>query len=149
MIPNLLRKAKIPDILPRDMQIIVSELRESKNKEGCLKKAYDILIKKYTGCRIYERFFDLFITNIGRLWNKNGGLHCTNLNYLLRVLLVNSGFFKDDDIKPKFTAIRYVSLHQYLKMRLDKDKFVNVDPWGASHGIKFGDYAHGFNYKLF
>lgn len=146
MIPNLFSKAKIPDPLPEGMQDVVDEIKESKEKGGCLKKAYDILYEKYVGCHIYTRFFDLFVTDLDKLWNKDGPSHCTNLDYLLRVLLVKSEFFKDEDIELKLTLI-YIFPHQYLKVKLSEDKFINVDPWGAKHRIKFGDYANSFNYK--
>jgi len=148
MIPNLFWKVKIPNSIPKDMQNVVNRLKKSKSKEDCLKKAYDILYKKYQGCHIFTRFFDLFVTDLHKLWNKNGCAHCTNLNYLLRVLLVKSGFFKDEDIKLKLTLI-YISPHQYLKIMLSKNKFIHIDPWGAKHKIKLGDYANTINYKLF
>ncbi len=149
MIPNLFWKSKIPESLPQGIQAIVHRLKKSKSKEDCLRNAYDILSKKYTGCSIFIRFFDLFVTDLDKLWQKDGGLHCTNLNYLLRVLLIKSGFFNEEDIKLKLTLIGYVSIHQYLKIRIKKNKFVNVDMWGASHGVKLGYYAYGFHYSLF
>lgn len=148
MIPNLFSKVEIPNSVPKGMQLVINQLKKSKNKEDCLRKAYNFLSKKYIGCHIYERLFDLFVTDLNKLWSKNGGAHCTNLNYLLRVLLVKSRVLKDKDIELKLTWI-YIAPHQYLKIRLGKTKFVNVDAWGAKHGIKFGDYARSFNYKLF
>ncbi len=148
MIPHLFWKSKIPESLPQGMQVIVNKLKKSKNKEDCLKRTYDTLSKKYYGCPIFTRSFDLFVTDLGKLWKRDES-HCTNLNYLLRVLLVKSSFFKDEDIKLNLTLIGYVSIHQYLKLRVNDNKFVNVDLWGASHGIKLGDYAHGFHYSLF
>ena len=129
------------------MQVVVDKLKKSKNKEDCLKRVYDILSKKYVGDRLktYTRLFDLIVSDINKLWSKKGFMHCTNINYLMRILLVNSGLFKDEDIKSKWTLIWYFSPHQYLKVRLSQNKFVNVDVWGKVYRIKFGDYAHGFN----
>lgn len=147
MLSNLFSKAKIPLKLPKDMQLLVSKLKKSKNKEDCLKKAYSFLSKKYTGSRLktYIRFFALFSSDIGKMWGKSGYLQCNKINYLLRILLVKSGFFKDEDIKLKWTLVWYLSPHQYLNIRLDKNKSVNVDIWGKAYGIRFGDYAHGFH----
>jgi len=130
------------------MQVIVNKLKKAKSKGDCLRKAYDFLSKKYYGCSIVTKFFDLFVTDLDKLWKKNE-THCTNLNYLLRVLLIKSGFFKEEDIKPKITAIGHISIHQYLKVRINDNKFVNVDLWGASHKVKLGSYAHGFRHSLF
>lgn len=147
MIPNLFSKAKIPKSLPKDMQDVVDDIKESKDKEDCLRKAYDVLSEKYVGCHVYERFLDLFVTDLDKLWIKDGPTHCTNLDYLLRVLLVKSGFFEDEDIELKLTLI-YIFPHQYLKVKLNENKFINVDPWGAKHRIKFGNYASSFNYRI-
>tara|TARA_Y100000310_G_scaffold148238_1_gene147486 strand:- start:727 stop:1170 length:444 start_codon:yes stop_codon:yes gene_type:complete len=147
MIPNLFSKLRIPKKLPKGMQKAVEKLRKSKNKEDCLRKAYNILTKKYRGYhfRTYIRFFELFITDANKLWNKSGFLHCTNMNYLMRILLVKSGFFKENDITPKLTLIWYKSIHQYLNIKINRNKSINVDPWGKVYGIKFGDFAHGFH----
>lgn len=147
MIPNLFSKAKIPKSLPKDMQDAVNEIKGSQSKKDCLRKAYDVLSEKYAGCHICTRFFDLFVTDLDKLWNKDGAAHCTTLDYLLRVLLVKSGFFKDENIELKLILI-YIFPHQYLKIKLSEDKFINVDPWGAKHKIKFGDYASTFNYRI-
>lgn len=146
MIKNLFAKGKIPDSLPKDMQVVINKLKKSKNKEDCLKKAYDILSKKYRGYRVktYTRFFDLFQSDLNKIWAKKDFLHCTTMNYLMRILLVKSGFFKDKDTKIKFSLVWYISPHQYLNVRLNK-KSVNIDLWGKAYGIKFGDYAHGFH----
>lgn len=148
MIPNLFQKAKIPKSLPKGMLVVVNRLKKSNGKEDCLKKAYYTLSKKYYGCSIFTRFFDLFVTDLDKLW-KIDQSHCTNLNYLLRVLLIKSNFFKDEDIRLNLTLIGYVSIHQYFEIRIRKNKFVNVNVWGASHGVKLGDYAHGFHYSIF
>ena len=67
-----------------------------------------------------------------------------NLNYLFMIFLVKSGFdYKD--INPKWTLVYYLSPHQYLNIKINKKKPINVDSWGKSYGIKFGDYARGFH----
>jgi len=67
------------------------------------------------------------------------------MNYLLRVLLIKSGWFTDDDIELKITLIWGVSIHQYVKIKINEDKFINVDIWGANNNIEFGDHAHWFH----
>ena len=133
--------------LPSDMQLAIAKLKKSKDKEDCLRKAYEILAKKYYGNRLktYIRFFELFNTNIEKAWNKDGFLHCTMLNRLLRILLVKSGFFRDSDIKTRWTSVWYFSPHQYLEVMLADDELVKIDVWANAYGIGFGDYAHGFH----
>lgn len=107
---------------------------------------YSILVAKYQGYRIktYTKLFDVFKRDIGTLWSKNGFLHCTNINYVMRTLLIKSDFFTEDDIHLRWTRIWYISPHQYLQIEVD-DKWINVDIWAYAHGIKFGDNAHGFH----
>lgn len=148
MIPNFFCKEKIPDKLPEDLEEIINvELKTSKTKEECARKAYVILTEKYGGDRIktYSRIFELFACDVAKLWSRSGFLHCSHLNYLLRITLVKSGFFKDEDIQLKWTQIWYISPHQYLRVKLDDEKYVNIDVWAHVYGIKFGDYAHGFH----
>ncbi|MBT4541212.1 hypothetical protein HOC35_06900 [Candidatus Woesearchaeota archaeon] len=66
------------------------------------------------------------------------------MNYLLRLLLVKSKHFKEKDIVHKYSLVYYTSPHQYLNVKISKNKTINVDIWGAANGIKFGDYANGF-----
>ena len=143
---NFFTKAKIPDKLPKEMEDLIKELKESKTKEDCIKKAYSFILKKYRGYRVitYIRFFDSFISNINKIWAKSGFLHCNVLNYLMRRLLVKSELFNDDDIKLKWTLLWCISPHQYLNININKNEFINIDLWGNAYGIKFGDYAQGF-----
>lgn len=147
MIPNLFSKASIPEEIPAEMQAVIKKLKKSKSKEVCLREAYDVLAKKYFGRRwnTYLQFLKLFDMNLKRIWSKSGFLHCTTLNYLLRILLVKSGFFKDEDLELRLSMVWYISLHQHLKIRINSRKSIHVDLWGKSYGVEFGDYSHGFH----
>ena len=143
---DLFSKTPIPDVLPDDMQKIINEIKKSLNKEECLKKVYEILIVKYRGYRVktYLKLFDVFVHDISILWNKNGFMHCGNINYVMRALLIKSDFFSEDDIRLRWTLIWYISPHQYLQVKID-DRLINIDIWAYAYGIKFGDNAHGFH----
>ncbi len=143
---DLFKKTSIPNQLPCEMQGIIVELKKSSNKEDCLGRAYEILSKKYRGYRVktYTRIFEIFCKDILRLWQKNGFLHCTNINYVLRILLIKSEFFNDAEIKIKWALVWYISPHQYLQIKVNNN-WVNIDIWGKAFGIKFGDYSRGFH----
>ena len=145
MLPHLICRNKIPEKLPKEMDFIVKRLKKAKNKEECLKKAYDILSKKYRGYkwRTYTRIHELFMRDVNKIWAKKVFLHCTNINYLLRILLIKSGFFKEGDIKLKWTTLYLLSPHQYVIVRINKKKYINIDIWAKPYGIKLGDHAHG------
>ena len=143
---DLFSKTPIPDALPKEMQKIINEIKKSLDKAECLKKVYEILISKYRGyhTKTYLKLFDVFKHDIGLLWNKNGFLHCTNINYVMRTLLIKSDFFTEDDIRLKWTQIWYISPHQYIQVKID-DRWVDIDIWAYAYGIKFGDHYQGFH----
>ncbi|OGJ65409.1 hypothetical protein A3F36_04835 [Candidatus Peribacteria bacterium RIFCSPHIGHO2_12_FULL_55_11] len=123
----------------------VDFLSNIRSKEECLRKAYDILTQKYYGNRLktLTRIYELAPRSPQAMWQRDGFLHCTNFNRLLRALLLESGQFKENDIKICWTLLWGISPHQYMKIRLD-DRMINVDLWAKSYGIPFGEYARGF-----
>jgi hypothetical protein len=149
VIPNFCPNKQIPAKLPADMEAAVNKLKKSRNKKECLEKAYKMLSEKYHGEKLktYARIYELFITDIGKLWEKSGYLHCTNINYLMRILLVKSGFFKDTDIKLKWTLLGMISPHQHMEVKFGSGEWVKVDIWARKFGIKLGDYAHGMHFS--
>ena len=143
---DLFSKTPLPESLPEKMQITVDELKKSSGKEDCLKKVYGIMTRKYRGYRVktYTRFFEVFKKDIGCFWGREGFLHCTNMNFVMRTLLVKSGFFSEEDLNLKWTQIWYVSPHQFLQVNVD-GKWIDIDIWANTYGVGFGDHASGFN----
>jgi hypothetical protein len=119
-------------------------------QEACLEIAYAELTKKYRGYRLrtYLRFWELLERDLEKLWAREGFLHCTHMNRLLLEVLVQSGHFKPEDLRTRWTLVWLLSPHQYLEVHLASGKRVSVDIWGKAYGISFGDYAHGFNSNL-
>ncbi len=147
----LFGKSALPLDVSSEMSEELARLQKCRTKELYLKEAYNLITTRYESGRVDTvlRIHELFSASTGDLWNRNGFLHCTNQNYLLAVLLVKGGHFRESDIRPKWTLIAYFSPHQYLKIRLDRDTWINVDCWGRHYGVRFGDYARGFNNTLF
>ena len=143
---DLFKKTLIPNQLPDEMRDVIAELKKSSDKEDCLGLAYEILNKKYRGYRVktYTKFFDIFSKDTAKIWQKNEFLHCTNINYVLRTLLIKSGYFNENEIKIKWALVWYISPHQYLQIKVN-NHWVNIDIWGKIFGIKFGDYSRGFH----
>ncbi len=147
MLPNFFTKLPIPDKIPDAMQKIAEELGRSVNKEDCLKRAYEIMTQKFRGYRFrtYIKIHLAFEADLEKLWARAGFMHCHTMNYLLRVLLIKSGWFDDLDIQFGYSLVWYVSPHQYLCVRVGDDQYINVDVWNHHYGKKFGDYARGFH----
>jgi hypothetical protein len=60
-------------------------------------------------------------------------------------MLVKSGLFMDDDIDLRLTNSWYVMIHQYLEIKISKNKRITLDPWNYRFGIDYGKYGHGFS----
>ena len=139
MVFDFFNKTKLPNNIPNELKEIIKQVNQSKNQEEALKKAYHILTKRFYGKKFvtYLLFHRLFYKDPQRLWDNKGFLHCTNFNYLIRIILVNSKFFKEKDIQLKWTFI-FISPHQYLLVNLNNKK-ITLDAWAANYDIKFGD----------
>jgi hypothetical protein len=140
------KKTKLPTEIPLALTTTIKQLSDCQSQTACLNLAYDILSQRFYGRRAktYSQFWKVWQNNVETVWEKEGFLHCTNINFLLRFLLVKSGWFKDEEIKLKWTSYLFISPHQYVTVEADK-KIITVDIWAKFIGIQIGDYAHGFH----
>ncbi len=146
-IPNLFYKEPLPESLPQGMEKAVSKIKSAAGRRQALETAYSILTNKYRGYKFmtYLKLWQLWETDVNKIWQRSGFLHCTTMNYLLRILLVKSGWFQEEDLRLKYAMIWYVSLHQYLEVRLAPYEWIKVDIWYHHYGKGLGDYGHGFH----
>jgi hypothetical protein len=142
-----LSKTKVPEKIPKGMQEAILHLKSCKNQWDCLEKAHGIMAQKYHGEHFgtFLKFPKIFESDLEKMWSRSGFMHCHNLNFLMRILLVRSGFFQNDKIENKWTTIWLIFPHQYLRVKLKNGETTEVDVWGAAHGIRLGDHAYGFH----
>ncbi len=145
----LFSKTPLPKTCPHEINSIILQLQKLQTKEQYLKGAYDFITNRYESRRLDTVFkvFELYSTSLESLWNREGFMHCTNQNYLLAILLVRSGLFAESDIKLQWALVDLCP-HQYLKIKLHDERWVEVDCWGRHYGVGFGNHAHGFNTTL-
>jgi hypothetical protein len=146
MFPNFFKKKPLPEELNDNFRAIVEHLNSYSNKEEALKEAYQIIATRFKSSRfkIFIMFRRGFIKDPEKMWQKKF-LYCFQVNYLLRLFLVKSKWFKDEDIKLKISCVYYIVPHQYLRVKLSDNQYMNIDPWGYDFGVKFGDYLYGFH----
>lgn len=146
MLPNFFKKEPLPEQISPTFEKIIEHLRTRSDKEEALKEAYKIVSTRFKSSRwkLIVRVSRAFMKNPDKMWAKKF-LYCYQDNYLLRLLLVKSGWFKDEDIKLKYSFVYYLIPHQYLKVKIKDNQYMNVDPWGRDYGIKLGDYLYGFH----
>lgn len=147
-IPHLFSKEPIPDITNPDLLAAIARVRKTATVESAMQEALNILTAKYQSKRFrtYLLFWKAFEKDPNKLWERHGFLHCTQQNYLFRVLLVKSGKLRDDQITLGFSFVWDISIHQYLKISYE-GKIIAVDPWNYLYGIPLGKYATGFGSK--
>jgi len=129
LLPNFLFKTRIRK--NKELEKVANKLK-SKNKKETLKKIYDYVNSRYFGVEqkfkliIIPRLFRLDIENL--LKEKNLFLACHVQNNIIRTLLINSGQFKEKDIQKRGGLTGWLTIHQYLKVRVDKKMF-KIDPF--------------------
>lgn len=146
MFPNSLKKEPLPKELNNTFITIVERLNSCNDKEEALKEAFYIVATRFKSSRfrVFIRVKRGFIKDPEKMWQKKF-LYCFQVNYLLRLFLVKSKWFKDEDIKLKFSFVYYIIPHQYLRIKVADNQYMNVDPWGYDCGVKLGDYLYGFH----
>lgn len=144
--PNFIKKAVISDTLPESIERITQLVSQEKDKLSALKSAYNLVSEKFPGYRlgVFYNFWIIYYKDLHKLMKYNY-LFCTQVNYILRNVLVKSGWYKDEDIQIKWTLISYIIPHQYLKIKIKDNKYISVDPWARRLGIKFGNYLYSFH----
>lgn len=147
MIPHLFSKYPLPENIPEEIQTFIREFSVLWDKEEFLEKAFYFVVERWWWPR-YRLFFtlrELFQTDIDTIIQTKGYMHCTLMNYILRVILIKSGFFDEEDIKQKLTHTWYITIHQYLRVYIEDWWYRDIDPWGYQYGIEYGKYSKGFN----
>lgn len=142
IVPNLgFKRRKIPEKIPREFMKVIIDLKKiSKSKEDFAKKSYNYFSNRFHSepGRVWADFPFLFIKRIDKLWGKKL-LHCHQLNYMYRIVLIKSRMFKEEDIKIRH-GICFLNIHQFLIINVSKseEKWRNVDLFARAIGYKFG-----------
>lgn len=148
MFPYLFSKQPIGEITNPDLLQAIGYVKKASSKKEALDRAFEIITKRYQGYHFqtYIYFWKAFENDPNKLWKRTGFMHCTHQNFLLRLLLVKSGWFSESDIKLGNSLVWYISPHQYLKIKID-NKIIAADPWNHRFGVPLGFFATGFGFK--
>ncbi len=145
IIPHLgFSTQKLPDKLPERMLLKINELKARTNSpDKFLELVYDFIGNKYRS----ERFntvikFSYLFKSLDEVWQMNGYMPCTQSNFLLRIFLVKSGYFKNGDINRKHVFVNFVP-HQYLQVKVG-NKWVDVDVGEKQRGMPIGKHLKYF-----
>lgn len=148
MIPNLFRPLPLPKEIPAVLVNYIEDFsKTSKTDKEFIEKCFFLLVSFQKGKRreLFLHPHRLFWVDLNFLFQFRGYFHCTTINYLLRAMLVKSGRFNEKDIQQIPASTWLIFPHQYLKINLKNNIYLNLDPWAYRFGINFGDFAHGFH----
>ncbi len=114
--------------------IIDLELR-STNQRSYLETVFELVMEKnyrqwnHTRFNAIAHLHRAFVKNLSEIWETKDFIYCTAINYLVAALLVNSKYFKPEDIQVRHVFVN-MFIHQYLKVRVGGN-WVDVDPAGT------------------
>ncbi len=136
-IPHLgFKKETLPEVLPSDFSKIITDISaRSKDSLDLLKNVYEYVTAQYPGSRL-RTITNFWVAYEEPVNHKPGFLPCTSQNYLIRLMLVKSGRFQEQDIKIVATPFN-LFIHQYLKVKVG-DIWMDVDPWSHFIGVPLG-----------
>ena len=149
VLPLFFSQDQIPEIENPELLKAIAMVKSSPNLEAAMKRATDILAAKYSANRVftYLLYPKIWETNPDKLWQRSGFMHCTQQNFLWRILVTKSGWLRDSQVRLGFSQVWYLAPHQYLVVYLAGDKKLAIDPWSMQMGAKFGEYSSGFGFK--
>lgn len=135
-------QSKVTEKIPKEL---LSEIKKisliSKNNLEFLKNSYDFLTRNYYGSKV-ELFTKWRYAFDGIFTHKTGFIPCNVFNELLRVFLIKSGRFEDNDIRKRVTLLNFF-IHQYLQVNID-GKWIDVDMEYKNMDVPFGKHASIF-----
>jgi len=135
-------KDSLPKEIPSSLMFTIRDLKKKNNSgEKFVRAAYGLLQNKYHGSHAltFLRPDVVFSRNLDRMWSRSGYLSCNQINWILYIMLVRSGFFSESDVRFRCTMTPRFMIHQYLEVRL-RNKWVSVDVWASRFGRKFGEH---------
>ncbi len=137
-IPHMgFRKENITDVPTSIKRMITHFKKRAHDRKAYFYAVCTFLTRHFHGekRRVWKEFSLLF-KDIRYLWKKKGFLPCTQFCHLLRIFLVKSGLFREEDIKIHHMFHSF-SIHQYLLVRVDK-RWMPVDLWAYRYGVPIG-----------
>jgi len=133
---------KIPKNIPRTMQTAIDKINKKTSSDlDFVKRSYELVNKRYTseGRGVFKHPLRLFGRDLKKIWKTKGFQPCDAQNYILRVMLIKSKRFSEKEIKTRYSTYYLTWPHQYLKIKI-KNRWYEVDLWGADHKIPFGKH---------
>ena len=126
--------------IPLDLWEKIEDNSKSKSDLDYIKYSYYEIGNKYTSEPRYylrESYSKFWETNVTEIWEGTADRPSSVQNYMLKLVLIKSGRFSEEDIISVNTYCG-ITPHQYLKVRVDNE-WIDVDVWDKEQPHKFGE----------
>ena len=134
----------LPATIPPDLNKAIADLKSrARSKEEFLRLSYDYLGRRYRSER-FNTFLKLayLFDDADTIWRRPGYTPCTQSNHLMRICLVRSGYFTEQEIVKRHVFVNFVP-HQYLKVKID-NQWIDVDVGEYQRGLPLGKHLGWF-----
>ncbi|MDD5291046.1 MAG: hypothetical protein PHZ04_02920 [Patescibacteria group bacterium] len=134
----------MPEKIPAEMEKVIEDLKNKVNSSReFLELAFNYLGTRYHSERLATVLkFHFMFKSLEDIWSRTGFIPCNQSNFLLRIFLVKSGWFKDEKIRRKHFFVNFVP-HQYLQVKLE-NKWLDVDVGEKYRGMPIGRHLKYF-----
>ena len=135
---------ELPKDIPEDIINAVEKIKsKAESKRKFLELAYKYLGDKYyTGRLMTILKFPYLFKDLNTVWGMRGFMPCTRSNFLMRIFLIKSGFFQEDEIRRRHIFCNFL-IHQYLRVKINNE-WINVDVGEKQRGAPIGKYLKYF-----
>jgi len=145
VIPHLgFKEDNIPEQIPESMLEKINEIKnQSSSREQFLNLAYNYLGSRFCSERLNTFLkFNYLYKSLDQIWLMEGYIPCTINNYLFKIFLIRSGYFKNEDIRLRYVFLNFI-LHQYLQVKIN-DKWLDIDVGEKQRGMPIGKHLKYF-----
>ena len=144
------RQYEPPTNLPPKVRQAITDLEnKSHDQMSYLQAVYDFVTDKtihqwkHTRFKAGTHLARAFVNDLEEIWESEGFVYCTAINFVAYTLIANSKYFKIEDVKIKHVFLNFIT-HQYLQVKVG-DKWVDFDPAGSGiRGQSLGTHASIF-----
>lgn len=130
------------EVLPSDMKQVIGKLEaQASNQKEYLELVYEYIRSNFSGGRFktVRHPFLAFNTALDTLWVQREFSHCHSINFIFCVMLVESKYFLETDIKIQHTFYN-LFIHQYVKVKVG-ETWIDADPSVTYRNLRLGEHA--------
>ena len=134
----------LPVHLSPELQKEIKKLKKIKDKKQVIIATLNYIKKNFesNSLLLFIQLHKHYYKKASAILQKKGFWPCHIQVFILRLLLIKSRKFEQDDIQVHYTFYNGI-IHEYLKIRVNNKWIIRADPWGYNKGVPFGYQSMG------